>query len=923
MKMRPLKNKVLGEEIRRSQSLSQRQPFLSRNLQALGDIDNGRDSTSTVSQDSQANDTPDVSGSSGWTYRSEDMGKLIEHQKQAVFLRIKGVSCASSEMHHHLRHEIFCRLELRLYGKQMHEKCQVYSAVEEARIGAQQIGNGSNFIQITSDVFDVKTAKLSTVITPLSTGRGWVQTVPKVLALELQLQFKSMGDAESLLSALEVDMPQEMAGSWITRLVTPSVPLRPRDLEASSIADLAATFPTTLPLYAVSIAKGGPHKLNCKLEIELSVPRRCQSLLKQHNSLLKPLPSLSDAALPSRHSQTRNLPRVTYIYISRDRESRTTGKKVERKASSCIFCKSRTLSNARSLYQHLLTFHSSFYFWLEETENDIGVDYFIFMAKKEMDPSTEQGWQESWHNAISRLNIAKYLDQANSEIEGRPAWAMRSISVLLSNYRTRIQSKALWPHRALLIQKGVSEDGLVTAFAQSWKRWKFLDYLILFLKLGATWNEVISTTRKVYFKRRKSNQEYRRAFTYKDVKTAMERYIASEKPTQAPIVLEPSPEAPEPVGLQVPDETAATAQPLQLASDSILIESSALLPQRDQSHLSADTEALASPIQPTDILEKTPSRRGDSPALINPAAISDDEMVDVAEAPSHSSGTPSDHRLSAPMPQPVKRQGPTPWTVEDLPRPERRKYVVPKLDSSQMVLYRSASKRQLQAGELVSESDDDVPMEWMKPVPITPGRRKSLRIHADQMSFMQKWNEHMLRWQPRGLRQYEKAICSFVREHKAWLAENRLVSEFMTKLKEIYEDDDIPKDVFESCKLYMDAEYAANVPSAKGPSANVLSTIINEASQRKRPRQDEEARHETVLSEAVGANGENLSKRSDATAGSVHAAAETLDTASTSKRRTLLKHVCVCGQRVTSIHKAIFCANPVSSHASFSVQRLI
>lgn len=246
----------------------------------------------------------------------------------------------------------------------------------------------------------------------------------------------------------------------------------------------------------------------------------------------------------------------------------------------------------------------------------------------------------------------------------------------------------------------------------------------------------------------------------------------------------------------------------------------------------------------------------------------------------------------AAKPQSIDERGqPTPLNVRSLPRPARRKFTVPNIKEGR-AYFRSVSKRKLCEGEEVSESDDDVSVDWIRRTPIIPAKGMKLSKDSKQVLLMNIWNDHMLTEQPKGKKQLAASICRFARDYRDEMSRLSLEHEFARRLDELLEDHLITKEVLEACKEYTKVDELGQC----------MDEVVNEASRKKRcleldsnPPHPPPAKRARVQGKA-------------AADGSV-AALSTDERLAASRPAS----TCLCGEKIKRFFKITFCSNPVSS----------
>ncbi|KAI9774820.1 MAG: hypothetical protein M1840_000036 [Geoglossum simile] len=114
-----------------------------------------------------------------------------------------------------------------------------------------------------------------------------------------------------------------------------------------------------------------------------------------------------------------------------------------------------------------------------------------------------------------------------------------------------------------------------------------------------------------------------------------------------------------------------------------------------------------------------------------------------------------------------------PNAVPDLPKPRTRKFAVPPSGR----YYRSLTKRRLEPGEMLSESDDDVDESWL-----IQKHKETIDDFADvflaEKTFMKRFDEHMLRENICAQRYVPSALIRFCRTNREWLNATDMLVEF-------------------------------------------------------------------------------------------------------------------------------------------------
>ncbi|RMZ67185.1 Zinc finger domain-containing PHD-finger [Pyrenophora seminiperda CCB06] len=143
---------------------------------------------------------------------------------------------------------------------------------------------------------------------------------------------------------------------------------------------------------------------------------------------------------------------------------------------------------------------------------------------------------------------------------------------------------------------------------------------------------------------------------------------------------------------------------------------------------------------------------------------------------------------------PINKARKTPKEVQSRPLRKKKKYTIPKPPPG-VTFFRSVSKRPLQPGEEVSESDDEFDEEWMF-------QRKHAEHKKDNLSestirFLKLFDGFMREENLQSIFHMGDAIIRFARQHSSQIAQpnDTIMSEFTQKLDELLEDDLITKEV--------------------------------------------------------------------------------------------------------------------------------
>lgn len=181
----------------------------------------------------------------------------------------------------------------------------------------------------------------------------------------------------------------------------------------------------------------------------------------------------------------------------------------------------------------------------------------------------------------------------------------------------------------------------------------------------------------------------------------------------------------------------------------------------------------------------------------------DDEFERTAriEKPTkHAKAKPATNGLKvAPGPRPRK----PPDQVQSRPQREKKRFVVPKAPNG-ITFFRSVSKRPLQPGEVISESDDELDEGWMY-------FRKHVEIDKTKLSeaskrFLKIYDDFMHEENLQSEMHVEESIIRFARQcRQKLLDDNDVYCEFKKKMDELLEEDIISKEVHEALENIVNA----------------------------------------------------------------------------------------------------------------------
>lgn len=145
-----------------------------------------------------------------------------------------------------------------------------------------------------------------------------------------------------------------------------------------------------------------------------------------------------------------------------------------------------------------------------------------------------------------------------------------------------------------------------------------------------------------------------------------------------------------------------------------------------------------------------------------------------------------------------------PNQVQDHTLIQKKTYCVPKAPQG-TTFFRSISKRPLQEGEYVSESDDDVSVSWFEQK-MCADLAAAQHIPKASQAFLKKYDTHMRHEHLHGTYYLGDALIRFVKSKGTSLCQESLVKEFKMKIQELLEDDHISKEFHGECVRLIDKQ---------------------------------------------------------------------------------------------------------------------
>ncbi|KAF2878366.1 hypothetical protein BDV95DRAFT_479710 [Massariosphaeria phaeospora] len=161
---------------------------------------------------------------------------------------------------------------------------------------------------------------------------------------------------------------------------------------------------------------------------------------------------------------------------------------------------------------------------------------------------------------------------------------------------------------------------------------------------------------------------------------------------------------------------------------------------------------------------------------------------------------------------PIRRENPN--EVLARPRAMKKRFKVPKAPSD-VVFFRTISKRPLEEGECISESDDDVDTSWVQDK--KAAWVNNLRIPQPARRFLVGYDDHVRAERLKTDFHLADALVRFSRTKGTWLWEQQVIAEFRKKLAELLEDELISQQIHNAClKIVEDQEPTKSPVNRKG-----------------------------------------------------------------------------------------------------------
>lgn len=254
-----------------------------------------------------------------------------------------------------------------------------------------------------------------------------------------------------------------------------------------------------------------------------------------------------------------------------------------------------------------------------------------------------------------------------------------------------------------------------------------------------------------------------------------------------------------------------------------------------------------------------------------------------------------------------------PDQVQPIPKARRKRYPVPKAGEG-VIFFRSISKRIMEEGELLSESDDEIDLHWL-----TSKREKAiqhLEITAAAKKFLRLFDRYFEKERLNGDLYVGDTLKRFIDEKGSeFLRDSALSDEFRKKVTELYEDNIITEPVMRFCQTAASKALEPRFRAcrhSKSSESRLLKLSRSPCTPPESPAnsvcEGSTAISQLSIQDVEMTNTENYSETS-------------LDHGSTVARSgpLVVKDKCKCGKMVENMREAIFCENQASQVDALSL----
>ncbi|KZF20592.1 hypothetical protein L228DRAFT_269894 [Xylona heveae TC161] len=247
--------------------------------------------------------------------------------------------------------------------------------------------------------------------------------------------------------------------------------------------------------------------------------------------------------------------------------------------------------------------------------------------------------------------------------------------------------------------------------------------------------------------------------------------------------------------------------------------------------------------------------------------------------------------------------------VPEIPPKRRKKYVVPPAPDPSIRFFRTTSKRMLNEGEEISESDDDVDEAWLihKHDEVIDD---FIDVSDPEKEFIKRWDAHMLEEGLSGNIHFADAMVRFVRANKLWLCTTERFVEFSKICAKLKLSGTIGGAVILRCVRIIHEEANAQGKDISLGAAQQAPDVTESPLSRRNLRLGQyhlrSSKEKTTpgLSQSPAPNG--VKQELDGTP----AGPDALSNDNRPARTRSAYGECICGKTIKDFHTAIICSQP-------------